>query len=350
MAATPVLVQIQSPLPPPRVVGPATKKATRSTNKLPESLIDSARVATKEVFDPNKHLNFQPPKRVTTMKEIGLEGHGISPVAASEPFSLFTPEAIKQIRAEVFSEPVLTDCQYSSTFAKKYGLGHGRAPFTCDAWSSPELLAKVSEVAGIDLEVSFEYEIANINISVGDQDTKTEQTDEKPSDDEPPAFAWHYDSFAFVCVTMLSDCKGMIGGETAIRMPSGEVRNIHGPAMGTAVVMQGRYLEHQALKALGGRERISMVTAFRPKSHLVRDEMVLAGSRAISNWSELYTGYTGYRMELLEERLRAKMKEEIQRERSNRPFDIPGMKRFVEEQKALLEVTIEELIEVEDMD
>lgn len=41
---------------------------------------------------------------------------------------------------------------------------------------------------------------------------------------------------------------------------------------GTAVVMQGRYLEHQALKALGGRERISIVTAFRPKSHLVRDE------------------------------------------------------------------------------
>ncbi|OOO11828.1 hypothetical protein OAory_01082980 [Aspergillus oryzae] len=166
------------------------------------------------------------------MKEIGLEGHGISPVAASEPFSLFTPETIKQIHAEVFSEPVLADCQYSSTFARN----------------------------------------------------------------------------------------------------------------------MGRYLEHQALKALGGRERISMVTAFRPKSHLVRDEMVLSGSRAISNWSELYTGYTGYKMELLEERPRAKLKEEKQRERSNRPLDIPGMKRFLEEQKALLELTIEEFMEVEDID
>ncbi|KAB8200783.1 hypothetical protein BDV34DRAFT_216899 [Aspergillus parasiticus] len=335
MAPAPVLAQTQSPPPPPRVDGPATKKATRPTTKLPQSLIDSARVDKKEVFDPKKHLNFQPPKRVTTMKEIGLEGHGVSP-----------------IRAEVFSEPVHADCQYSSTFAKNMvrGMGRARAPFTCDSWSSPELLAKVSEVAGIDLEVSFEYEIANINISVRDQDTATHQGDEKPSDEEPPAFAWHYDSFAFVCVTMLSDCTGMIGGETAIRMPSGEIRKIRGPAMGTAVVMQGRYLEHQALKALGGRERISMVTAFRPKSHLVRDEMVLTGSRAISNWSELYTGYTRYRMELLEERLRAKMKEERQRERSNRPFDIPGMKRFLEGQKALLEVTIEELMEVEDMD
>ncbi|GMG09520.1 unnamed protein product [Aspergillus oryzae var. brunneus] len=93
-----------------------------------------------------------------------------------------------------------------------------------------------------------------------------------------------------------------------------------------------------------------MVTAFRPKSHLVRDEMVLSGSRAISNWSELYTGYTGYKMELLEERPRAKLKEEKQRERSNRPLDIPGMKRFLEEQKALLELTIEEFMEVEDID
>lgn len=55
-------------------------------------------------------------------------------------------------------------------------------------------------------------------------------------------------------------------------------------------------------------------------------------------------------MELLGERLRAKMKEERQRERSHRPFDIHAMNRFLEEQKALLEVSIEELIEVKDKD
>lgn len=52
------------------------------------------------------------------MKELGFDGHGISPIAVSEPFPLFTEEAIKQIRAEVFSEPVLEACQYTSTFAK----------------------------------------------------------------------------------------------------------------------------------------------------------------------------------------------------------------------------------------
>ena len=61
------------------------------------------------------------------MEEIGLGGHGISPVAASEPFPLFTPEAIKQFRAEIFSEPVLEDCQYASTFAKNMIRGMGRA-------------------------------------------------------------------------------------------------------------------------------------------------------------------------------------------------------------------------------
>lgn len=90
-------------------------------------MIDEARATTKEAFDPQKHLDFQPPKKVYTVKEIGLEGHGISPVAASEPFPLFTTEAIRQMRAEIFSEPVLANCQYASTFAKNMVRGMGPA-------------------------------------------------------------------------------------------------------------------------------------------------------------------------------------------------------------------------------
>ncbi|GKZ67836.1 hypothetical protein AnigIFM50267_002388 [Aspergillus niger] len=334
---------------PPTVVGPTTKKATRPSNRLPQSLIDGAQVTEKEIFNPKKHLNFQHPKGLTTMKEIGLEGRGISPVAASEPFPLFTAEAIKQIRAEIFSEPVLRYCQYSSSFAKNMvrGMGRERAPFTCDAWSSPELLAIVSEVARVDLVVAFDYEIANINISVNDDSSTTAEITSEP---ETSAFAWHYDSFPFVCVTMLSDCSNMVGGETAIRTPSGEIKKIRGPAMGTAVVMQGRYIEHQALKALGGRERISMVTPFRPRNPSIRDELVLTGSRSISNWSELYHGFTEYRLELLEERIRLKLKEERKRVDTKRDFNISDMTEFLEVQKDFLEATIAELIEVEDTD
>ena len=120
--------------------------------------------------------------------------------------------------------------------------------------------------------------------------------------------------------------------------------------------MQGRYLEHQALKALGGRERISMVTAFRPKCPFVRDETILTGSRPISNLEELYTDYTEYRLGVLEERFRAKLQEEKRKKaeaassellNATPKFDISEIKRFLTEQKLFLESTITELIDVD---
>jgi hypothetical protein len=69
-------------------------------------------------FHAKKHLKFTPPSKIFTMKEIGLEDVGISPVAVSEPFPLFSEEAIQQIRAEVLSEDVWTNCQYSSNLAQ----------------------------------------------------------------------------------------------------------------------------------------------------------------------------------------------------------------------------------------
>lgn len=109
--------------------------------------------------------------------------------------------------------------------------------------------------------------------------------------------------------------------------------------------MQGRYIEHQALKALGGRERISMITSFRPKSPFVKNESVLTGVRPISNVSELYTQYTGYRIETLQERFRAFQKQELRRDQANRPFDPAAAKKFLTEQKEFLESTIAELLE-----
>lgn len=93
-----------------------------------------------------------------------------------------------------------------------------------------------------------------------------------------------------------------------------------------------------------------MVTPWRAKSPLVRDELVLTGSRAISNLSELYHGFTEYRLELLAERIRLMQKKERVREASKRPFDVLDMRKFLQEQKSFLETTIEELVEVGDDD
>ncbi|KAB8221923.1 hypothetical protein BDV33DRAFT_190023 [Aspergillus novoparasiticus] len=334
---------IDVPTTPPRVVGPATKTATRPTNQLPQSMIDEARMVTKEAFDPKIHVNYEPPKRVYTMKEIGLEGHGISPNAASEPYSLFTEEAIMQMRAEIFSDEALKGCQYTSTFIRNMVRGMGPAylaPFIYDAWNHPEVVAKISKVAGVDLIPSSDFEIGNVNISFGDGTTTT--WNPTMDGDGTSAVAWRYDSFPFVCVTMLSDCTAMVGGETAPRRPDGCIMTVRSPAM------VWRYIEHQALKALGGRERISMVISSRPRSPMIKDETVLMGVRGISELNTLYSQYTDYRLELLEEHLRVMLKEERRRQIANRPFDIPKIWEFLMEQNEFLDSMLEELIEVHD--
>lgn len=95
----------------------------------------------------------------------------------------------------------------------------------------------MSQVAGVELVPSIDFEIANINISVSDglqENIITEPRDgekDRPLGDGISSVAWHYDSFPFVCVVMLSDCTGMLGGETALRTASGEILKVRGPAM-----------------------------------------------------------------------------------------------------------------------
>ncbi|CAG9945789.1 unnamed protein product [Clonostachys rosea f. rosea IK726] len=335
---------------PPKISHLATTlQTTGPEGSLPHDFLEEARSVKKEPFDAQKHVAYQPPKHIFSMKDIGLEGQGVSPNAVTEPFKLFSQDAIKQMRAEIFSEDVLDNCQYSSPFVKRTvrGMGPKRAPFTYDAWRSKEVLDKISEVAGIELVPVMDTEISAVNIVVnGSPGAVPPSVDSQVKDeDEVSAFAWHYDSYPFVCVTMLSDCADMIGGETALKTGSGEIMKVRGPAMGTAVVMQGRYINHQALKALGGRERISMITSFRPKSADVKDESVLTGVRGISNLNELYSDYTQYRLELLEDRFREQARQQRQRVVEGKRFDTRDVKEFLRQQKDYIETTLNELVE-----
>lgn len=71
------------------------------------------------VFSPEDHLSFTSPPKVLTMKDLGLpENTGVSPVAVSEPFQLFTEEAVKRMRTEVLSKQVWENCQYSSNLSQ----------------------------------------------------------------------------------------------------------------------------------------------------------------------------------------------------------------------------------------
>jgi hypothetical protein len=69
-------------------------------------------------FDPKKHLAYETPSKIVMMKDIGYsEDAGVSPVAVCEPFQLFTPEAIQEMRKEIFKPEVMENCSYSSNLA-----------------------------------------------------------------------------------------------------------------------------------------------------------------------------------------------------------------------------------------
>ena len=114
---------------------------------------------------------------------------------------------------------------------------------------------------------------------------------------------------------------------------------------GHAVVLQGRYIEHQALRALGTTERITMVTSFRPKSHTVKDDTVLTTVRPISNLSELYYQFSEYRLEILEERIREKLKVLRETQRSGRKMNTKDLKAFLREQELFLAHMNKEIVD-----
>jgi hypothetical protein len=99
------------------------------------------------------------------------------------------------------------------------------------------------------------------------------------------------------------------------------------------------------LRALGGTERITMVTSFRPKSAFIKDDTVLTTVRSISNLSELYSQYAEYRLELLEERVRAQLKELRDRKRARRSFDTGAAKAFITEQRNFLDSMLREIVD-----
>ena len=189
----------------------------------------------------------------------------------------------------------------------------------------------------------MDFEIGHINLSWSVSNQTPMPTNTEP--EEKFSVDWHRDSYPFVCVVMLSDSSKMVGGETAIKTGTGETLKVRGPQMGSAVILQGRYITHRALRALGFGERITMVTSFRPKDFLTRDDTVLKTVRPISNLSELYYQFADYRLEILEKRL--KHKRDVLRDSmaKHNSFDLQALKTFIIEQEQFLLKTGGEMVD-----
>lgn len=223
----------------------------------------------------------------------------------------------------------------------------------------------------------MDFEIAHVNLSMKSEEQKQAElaasslerklteADEGiagcPWEDDKPIVDWHTDSYPFVCVTMLSDCTDMIGGETALKTGDGDVMKVRGPQMvsvflslhrklsnhfeGCAVILQGRFIEHQALRALGTTERITMVTSFRPRDPTVRDDTVLTTVRPISDLSQLYFQFSEYRLEMLQERICIQLEKMRKIMLDGKKFDTAALKGFLREQENFLAYMNKEIIE-----
>lgn len=110
------------------------------------------------------------------------------------------------------------------------------------------------------------------------------------------------------------------------------------------MVLQGRCVNHQALAAHGGNERITGVTSFRPRDPTTKDSSVLTSIRPISNHSDLYYQWTKYRIEVLQKRLEALLQLVEQDRRENKPTNKQMIKGFLQEHEEWLALTNKEIV------
>lgn len=86
---------------------------------------DNGSPAVGRLFDPSKHLAYVEPAYIHTMEDLGFPAsRGVSPVAVSEPFPLFTGEAVDIMRSEILSKEVQEKYTYSSDIAAKQIRGY----------------------------------------------------------------------------------------------------------------------------------------------------------------------------------------------------------------------------------
>ncbi|KAB5588711.1 hypothetical protein CTheo_7846 [Ceratobasidium theobromae] len=176
------------------------------------------------------------------------------------------------------------------------------------------------------------------------------ETPTPTKDKDRPVVGWHRDSYPWVCVVMLSDATTMQGGETALACADGTIKKIRGPQMGWAIMLQGRYIDHVALGASGAPERVTMVTSYRAKDVMIKDDSVLTTIRPMANWNELYYEWSTYRLDLLSERFKLKS-EQFRKKRGDGqgPWGEEVVKKedfkaWCREQIKYLQTTIDEMV------
>jgi hypothetical protein len=193
-------------------------------------------------FDPKKHLRFQLPEKTYTLEDLKYNRkQAVGNVAATDPFPLFSREAVIQMRRELLSERTIKNCMtYTRPGSVQIrGAAPQYAPFVYEAWTHPETIKAVSAVVGLPVKINMAQEIGHTNVQLG-EDGLEGLKKLTPEPFEPKAAAvnveeedivedkatdvieWHNDMYPWSLVVSLSLPQGK-GGETACLCGDGSI-------------------------------------------------------------------------------------------------------------------------------
>lgn len=131
--------------------------------------VDSS-LTKSTAFDASIHVapNYQTPS-VIRMDELGFNATVDSDIAVTKPFPLFTLDAVRRIREELFNHDTLGNHLYSDTLNPNVirGICPEPARFIYEAWTHPDVVKRVNDAAGIVLTPVFEYEIGHTYVTIG---------------------------------------------------------------------------------------------------------------------------------------------------------------------------------------
>ncbi|KAL2070349.1 hypothetical protein VTL71DRAFT_13375 [Oculimacula yallundae] len=282
----------------------------------------SVSVDEVEIFDPAIHLNYSPPAHLFSLADLQLEQRPSStPIAATPAFSFLSHEGVLAYRRALFSDEVLKTCSVttgSNALILRNAGGHSK--FLHDLWNHPETLRIMSEnmkaplIPIFQLEegfVSVQTESCDIDemkreISQVPQHVRIPLTKEQENFDplNSNILPWHYDSYPYACIVMLSHTEGMVGGETYIKRGDKKIEKVEGPSYGCAYIIQGGILEHLASRAIGVKERIASVTSFRAAVPGMYDVSYLTNTRPVTDLKIMYREWATYRLQVLESEIK----------------------------------------------
>lgn len=283
-------------------------------------------------FDPDIHLASKPEDlkslKVYTLQELGIhdEPRAVNDFALADPFPIFTEEAVKIMRKEIFQKDVFlkfarqANLSTSGLDVQLGGFSDRSCRFLFEANSHPRTLELYEAVIGFPVTNMFDYEVAHINLGLKSKQQaeiekdQAEEIKEKTrkflSGDDSSVDAvvsWHMDSNPYTAVIMLSPTDEMVGGETALTKGNGEIITAKQIPRGWCGLIQAGAIRHLALLPFCVTERCAVANAIVPLDPLMKDVNVITSIKPSvlhrSRYNEFYPEWVAYRMKTLMARL-----------------------------------------------